>query len=94
MSKNIWILFICFLSLPALALARRVPNEKIYLLLDKKTVQPGDTLGVSGLVLEAYDFSRPYSRYVHIELIDKRDSVIARQKLNCGGRGYSAPVCR
>lgn len=79
--------FLGFLSLPVFAQLPRVQNEKIYLLPDKNAVQPGDTLLVSGLVLESYDFSGPYSRYVHVELLDTRDSVVSRQKLNCTSAG-------
>lgn len=79
--------FLGFLSLPVFAQLPCVQNEKIYLLPDKNAVQPGDTLLVSGLVLESYDFSGPYSRYVHVELLDTRDSVVSRQKLNCTSAG-------
>lgn len=87
MNKNILIFLICLLPLSVFAQIPHVQNEKIYLLVDKNPIQPGDTLLVSGLVVESYDFSAPYSRYVHIELIDTRDSVVGRQKLKSTSTG-------
>lgn len=50
---------------------------------------PGDTLGISGQLLAAdtEDFY-PYSRYVYIECIDSKDSLLSRQKVACDRRGY------
>lgn len=87
MKQTICLCLICLLPLSVFAQVPRVQNEKIYLLSDKDAVQPGDTLLVSGLVLESYDFSGPYSRYVHVELLDARDSVVSRQKLKCTPAG-------
>lgn len=87
MKQTICLCLICLLPLSVFAQVPRVQNEKIYLLSDKDAVQPGDTLLVSGLVLESYDFSGPYSRYVHVELLDTRDSVVSRQKLKCTPAG-------
>lgn len=88
--KIIRFFFICFLSLPLFAQLPRVRNEKIYLLPYTNAIRPGDTLRVSGLVLETAGFSGPYSRYVHVEFFDTRDSVIIRQKLKCTSAGLFA----
>lgn len=69
-------------SNPSLVIPSVVPHEKIYLTLDRDEVQPGDTLLVSGLVVDARQFGVPYSRYVHVEWLDSRDSLVARQKLS------------
>lgn len=87
MKHTIGLFCIYFLSFPAFAQLARVQHEKIYLLPCEDTVQPGDTLRVSGLVVEGADFSGPYSRYVQVEFIDGRDSVVCRQKLNCSATG-------
>lgn len=83
--KKMYLLFLlCLLSLPDWAGMPRVCREKIYLAFDRDFVRFGDTLVVSGLLTESSGFSQPYSRYVQIELLDSRDSVLVRQKLPCG----------
>ncbi|WP_287621053.1 hypothetical protein [Parabacteroides sp.] len=65
-------------------LTAQLLHEKIYLHVDTQPVNPGDTLVVTGLVTEAAMFDRPQSRYAYVELLDRRDSVLFRQKLAVG----------
>lgn len=59
-------------------------NEKIYLAAEKEYLYPGDTFSVYGWVVEAQTFAlSPYSRYVYLECLDSRDSVLVRQKIDC-----------
>lgn len=67
-------------------------GEKIYLAPEREEIQPGDTLSVSGLVVEARHFGLPYSRYVHVEMFDGRDSLVIRQKLRCEDGRFCARI--
>lgn len=65
-------------------------SEKILLRIDSVIHAPIDTLVVSGSIWEASEL-RPsaYSRYVYVELINDKDSVVDRHKWVCG----SEPGC-
>lgn len=69
--------------------AQHFRAERIFLAAEKEACMPGDTLKVSGQVLssDSRDFD-PYSRYVYLECIDQKDSLLSRQKVACNERGY------
>lgn len=70
-------------------------NEKIYLRLETAEVSAADTLRAQGWLVESQTFApSPYSRYVYIELLDSRDSTVARQKIAVSGAlfGVRIPV--
>lgn len=71
------------------AAAQHFSAERIFLSPDKETCVPGDTLRVKGQVFSAdsKDFY-PYSRYLYVECIDGKDSVLLRQKIVCDKKGY------
>lgn len=63
-------------------------NEKISITPEKTSLRPGDTLVVSGIVVDQQNLQpSPYSKYVYLELFDETDSVLVRQKLFCGENG-------
>ncbi|WP_189086817.1 hypothetical protein [Parabacteroides faecis] len=63
--------------------------EQIFLSPERESCMPGDTLRVSGQLLSTnhQDFY-PYSRYIYLECIDQKDSLLLRQKVACDERGY------
>lgn len=55
------------------------PQEKIHLHLDRNTYVPGEKIWFRAYVTDAVTHQIPtYSRYVYVELIDARDSLISR----------------
>lgn len=63
--------------------------EQIFLSPERESCMPGDTLQVNGQLLSTnlQDFY-PYSRYLYLECIDQKDSLLLRQKVACDERGY------
>jgi len=71
------------------ALPEDFRSEQIYISPERTTYDVGDTIDVSGVVTcISRDGTRPYSRYLYLELIGPADTVEVRQKLAChdGGR--------
>ncbi|MBP3518959.1 MAG: hypothetical protein J6K31_11290 [Parabacteroides sp.] len=59
-------------------------TERVFLATEKESCVPGDTLRVKGQVMASGNGqSNPYSRYVYIECMDDRDSLLLRQKVAC-----------
>lgn len=68
-------------------------SEKIYLVPQKESYQPGDTINISGCVVEAQTLKpHPYSNYLQIELMNRTDSVLIRQKVKCADGVFSARI--
>lgn len=71
--------------------AQSLPAERIFLALEKESCMPGDTLFVNGQLLAADSRAHsPHSRYVYVECVDDRDSLLLRQKAACDAKGYFA----
>lgn len=63
-------------------------TERIFLATKNVSCMPDDTLFAYGQVTLANNPTRsPYSRYVYIECIDDRDSLLLRQKVACREEG-------
>lgn len=85
---------ICFLFfvLSAFSVRAQLPtdfrSEQVYLCPQKVEVAMGDSIGVKGTVtcLSTAD-SKPYSKYVYVELINGKDSLLVRQKVSCKDDG-------
>lgn len=73
------LLLFCFSS--ATASDPAVLGEKLYFITDRETYFPGDTLSLSGLLVdESTLLPQVYSNYIDIELINNTDSVLLRCK--------------
>lgn len=73
------------------AAAQSLPAERIFLALEKESCMPGDTLFVNGQLVAADNRAHsPHSRYVYVECVDDRDSLLLRQKAACDAKGYFA----
>lgn len=71
--------------------AQSLPAERIFLALEKESCMPGDTLFVNGQLLAADSRAHsPHSRYVYVECVNDRDSLLLRQKAACDAKGYFA----
>ena len=57
-------------------------SEKLYLHIDKECCQPGDTLFFKGYLVSAVtNVPVDYSRYMYVELVDRRELVYIREKI-------------
>ncbi len=64
-------------------------TERIFVAPAKESCMPGDTLSVSGqLFAPGNPEYQPYSRYIYLECIDQKDSLLLRQKITCDEKGY------
>lgn len=85
---NLILILICLCSLHP-AWGQAFYTERIFLTTEKESCMPGDTLLANGQVMPANNESLDaYSRYVYIECIDNRDSLLLRQKVACDEKGY------
>lgn len=92
MLRVIFIWLWSFLFVSALSVfAQGAPflTERIYVAPMRQRYMPGDTVRVEGQVLSSdYEDFYPYSRYVYVDLLSRRDSVLVRVKVRCGERGF------
>ena len=57
-------------------------SEKLYMHIDKECCQPGDTLFFKGYLVSAVtNVPVDYSRYMYVELVDRRELVYIREKI-------------
>ncbi|MBP3420124.1 MAG: hypothetical protein J6K74_06020 [Marinifilaceae bacterium] len=58
-------------------------GEKLYLHIDKECCQPGDTLFFKGYLVSAVtNVPVDYSRYIYVEVVDRRELVYLREKIS------------
>lgn len=85
------LILVCFTNLFASTTFLR--SEKILLHTERADYKQGDTLRFSGTLLEATTLEpSAYSNYVYIELINKDDSVLCRQKYRCKEAGFKGEL--
>ena len=85
---KLFLLLVCLCSLQPVC-GQVFDTERIFLATEKENCMPGDTLLANGQVISANNpVLNPYSRYVYIECIDDRDSLLLRQKVACDEKGY------
>lgn len=83
------ILFLIYLCSLQPARGQAFYTERIFLTTEKESCMPGDTLLANGQIMSANSrFSDPDSRYLYIECIDNRNSLLLRQKVACDEKGY------
>lgn len=86
MNKLLFLL--CLLIYQQTAVSQNYRPERIFLSPDKETCVPGDSLRVKGQVFSSDSkVFYPYSRYLYLECIDQKDSVLLRQKIACDAKG-------
>lgn len=86
--KKLFFLYVglcCWFTLSAQSL----DAERVFLVPEKESCMPGDTIRIAGQLIAA-DHKQffPSSQYVYIEWIGEKDSVLLRQKVACDARGY------
>lgn len=64
-------------------------TERVFMSPEKTQYQAGDTIRLNGQVISTLldDYS-PYSNYLYLEIIDKNDSALLREKVSCKDKGY------
>lgn len=86
-------LLLCLLIYQQAAVSQNYRPERIFLSPDKEICVPGDTLRVKGQVFSSDSKAfYPYSRYLYLECINQKDSVLLRQKIACNDKGYFQTV--
>lgn len=75
-----------------------LPQEKVYLHIDKGTCLPGDTLWFRGYLVDAtFHLQLPTARFVYVELVNPLDSIVSqvviRENKKRSYQGY-LPVAR
>lgn len=82
---------ILVLLLPLNLLAQALPEERIFIVSDKQDYMAGDSIQLEGKVVSNDSLALPYSRFVYVELFNREDSVVERQKLviNKSGEFYT-----
>lgn len=69
---------------------KKIPYEKLYLQLDKPYFSAGENIWYSGYLFDGFtSLPSPYSRYLYVELINKSDSVLIRQKIAKDSLGFN-----
>jgi hypothetical protein len=60
----------------------KIPNEKVYLHLDKPYYSAGENIWYAGYLTNGISLQlSPYSKYIYVELINKNDSIRFRYKI-------------
>lgn len=88
---NRLLLLLCLLAFQQTVFSQNIHTERIFLSPDKETCVPGDTLRVAGQLFSSDRFY-PSSRYVYLECISQKDSVLLRQKIACDASGFFQTV--
>lgn len=88
---NRLLLLLCLLAFQQTVFSQNIHTERIFLSPDKETCVPGDTLWVTGQLFSSDRFY-PSSRYVYLECISPKDSVLLRQKIACDASGFFQTV--
>ncbi len=93
MKKNFLIfLFFCSVLVPMLAQNKTLVSERVFLAPTSTYYGRNDTVQVIGQLLSTeYTDFYPYSRYVYLEMSDKDNNLVLRQKVKCDqtGRFYA-----
>lgn len=65
--------------------SQALPSEKLFFISDKVSYEQGDSVLIEGRIMRSDNDSiyLPYGKYVYVELANKNDSVLIRQKLVC-----------
>ena len=89
-----YFIFFILLNIPYLfASSAELRSEKILLSTDKTQYNPGDTICLSGILLEANTLQQSlYSNYAYVELLGRNDSVLTRQKLVCDSARFTSRI--
>lgn len=85
-------MFLCSVLVPLLAQNKTLVSERIFLAPTNTYYGRNDTVQVIGQVLSTeYTDFYPYSRYVYLEMSDKDNKLVLRQKVKCDemGRFYA-----
>ena len=67
----------------------RIPQEKLYLQLDKPYYGAGESIWFKGYLVNAIThIDNTRSNFITVELIDRNDSIIQRKKVNDKNTGF------
>lgn len=92
MRRFLFALACLWLSLAASGIDFR--TERIFIAPSDSDYAPGDSISVMGIVVPSDTVTTPYSRYLYLEVMNRNDSVLLRQKLACDSLGGSTTVSR
>ena len=75
------------LSIAIMAKATDYRTERIFIAPTGSEYRPGDSITVVGQIVATDSVKTPFSRYLYVEIFDRKDSVLLRKKLRTNGQG-------
>ena len=84
--KRLYHLFI-LLSIAIMAKATDYRTERIFIAPTGSEYRPGDSITVVGQILATDSMKTPFSKYLYVEIFDRKDSVLLRKKLRSNEQG-------
>ena len=74
-------------SIAIMAKATDYRTERIFIAPTGTEYRPGDSITVVGQIVATDSVKTPFSRYLYVEIFDRKDSVLLRKKLRSNGQG-------
>ena len=75
------------LSIAIMAKATDYRTERIFIAPTGSEYRPGDSITVVGQIVATDSVKTPFSRYLYVEIFDRKDSVLLRKKLRSNEQG-------
>ena len=75
------------LSIAMIAKATDYRTERIFIAPTGSEYRPGDSITVVGQIIATDSVKTPFSKYLYIEIFDRKDSVLLRKKLRSNEQG-------
>ena len=75
------------LSIAIMAKATDYRTERIFIAPTGSEYRPGDSITIVGQIVATDSVKTPFSRYLYVEIFDRKDSVLLRKKLRSNGQG-------
>lgn len=74
-------------SIAIMAKATDYRTERIFIAPTGTEYRPGDSITVVGQIVATDSVRTPFSKYLYVEIFDRKDSVLLRKKLRSNGQG-------
>lgn len=87
MKSRILILSILCALTASAQLPADLRTERIFIAPTASDYRPGDSIAIMGQILATDSLKTPFSKYLYVEIFDRKDSVLLRKKLRTNGQG-------
>ena len=81
MKSRILILSILCALTASAQLPADLRTERIFIAPTASDYRPGDSIAIMGQILATDSLKTPFSKYLYVEIFDRKDSVLLRKKL-------------